>query len=191
MEDLYIVNEIIKERMIKSLIEETGDVFGDFESRYEIFNKLYIANEHNDGCIHSDYTDDLQERLHDKLYSIYHAIRCEFNTMFYITLEIKTESYTKIILHTKNSIVCRDSMKTWNFTWNSIEDLQEYMFDIYSEIESNIEKQLTLDEIEILCDLANEYRIETCTGCSENCDNPNCTIILQKLGHMITALEAI
>ena len=181
-----MTNEIIKERMMYNLRMNISDNF--YEDGYTGLYEIYIENGENYGlCIHDKYIDDdVSRSVMTKMLALYDAVRYEIPTSEYIETKVDVDLYghTDILLIIGDTIIFRDGMNTWNFVWNSVEELADYLFDVYTQICVQINSKLTLVELLVLQDHIDNTSLCYCRFAkSHNC--PDCTNISTKLDRMI------
>ena len=151
-----MANEIIKERMLRELVLNTSKTFWTLYP-HQAFRDLFITDNVNmNTCIHEEYIgDNIDDSVHAKINALYKSIvhMFENNVDFETYIQIDFDSDTIVTIIFENHIVHKTIMKSWRWTWNSIEELQDFMLDVIFDIISNTEALPTKEELEMIYDI--------------------------------------
>jgi hypothetical protein len=149
-----MVNEIIKERMMKQLRKTINEYWSITDNPFEAIRDLYIRSKDNiEVCIPTDYVDfDLCEDIHNKIDALYSSIilqiKGEPDIRLYI--QIDTCNYTTVLIVFENQVVYKTATKSWKVLWRSEEALKDFMDNTLSCIIENIELMPTNEELEFI-----------------------------------------
>jgi len=152
-----MVHEIIKERMLRELVSNIDDRFVT-HNPHQALRDIYITNDENeDMCIPDKYMSDIiDESVYSKIDGLYDAISLSVDLSIDIqsVIQVDLEGDTTVIMTVGDNVVHRYAMKTWKWTWESIEDLQGFMLEILFELLLKLKQLQTKDEeLELIYDI--------------------------------------
>lgn len=135
-----MADELLKERMVKNLMLETANRWGD-DNPQETLRKMYLTDPKGN-CMPDDFIgEDLLKELYAKFNYFYKAIRDEISPEIEIWIEPDYDAETTTLIVLEDKVLYKDHEKPWNFWYESEEALIEKMYGIYCTILARTEKQ--------------------------------------------------
>ncbi len=130
-----MTDEIIKERMLRSLKEKINEHWG----YSDLLQKMFLTDL-NGACIPEEFAEDIMLDIMDKFYFFYAAIRNETNKHIdvYVSPSYKDSTTTLMILGDR--VLYIEDNKAWNFWFESEDAMKDEMYSIYLEILSKMEE---------------------------------------------------
>jgi len=133
-----MANEIIKERMLRNMLENIGNHF-DNNNPYEALREIYLEGYGNDSCcIHDKYLDeDIMNSIFDKVYVLLDSVRTELEDCLSkhdhieIVIVPSYDDKTSFMLQYKTHAIFSDDLKMWHFIFGDIEELKDELYNIY------------------------------------------------------------
>lgn len=171
-----MTNEIIKERMMREATRRF-EMFDICKNTHEYFRKMYL-------------TDDINNHPTEiaiKIYTIFDAITNEFDEYNAITTMVTPLNAGAHIIH-NDHILFKTDTKTNTWAWDTLDELKEYMYNVYTELKLSLESELTLDDMHRILNFIEYASCEEChPSCSDTC--AVCGHIGDKIGNRITQME--
>ncbi len=135
-----MVDEIVKERMLKELKKSLADHWGSRGEGERILRELFLTD--LDGkCMPDEYLgDDLLAEIEHKFYFFLSAIRNQFEKYAEIYVLPSYEDTTSFFMILDNKILYKDYLKAWNFWFESEADLIDEIYRIYLILKARIEQ---------------------------------------------------
>lgn len=135
-----MADELLKERMVKNLMLETANRWGD-DNPQETLRKMYLTDPKGN-CMPDDFIgEDLLKELYAKFNYFYKAIRDEISPEIEIWIEPDYDAETTTLIVLEDKVLYKDHTKPWTFWFESEEALQEAMYLVYLKILAKSEKQ--------------------------------------------------
>jgi hypothetical protein len=134
------MDEIIKERMLKNLIEATGDHWGGWNDGHKTLREIYLTDL-NGACMPYEFIgDDVLKETEDKFYFFLGAIRDELPQDIEIYITPSYDDVTTYLMILGDKLLLKDYQKAWHFWFKSEEELMDEMYRIYLKLLAKSEK---------------------------------------------------
>jgi len=144
-----MVDEILKERMVRNLKIAIGDHWGNCNNGQEVLKEMYLSDLKGN-CFPDKYIgEDILKEIEDKFYFFLGAIRDELPQYIEIYVTPSYEDATTYLMILDDRLLLNDYMKAWNFWFESEEKLMDEMYSIYRSLLAKSEKTY---ECYTLCD---------------------------------------
>lgn len=151
-----MVDEILKERMVRNLKAEIGNQWGYGDNDKEVLKKMYLQDLKG-ACIPDEFIgDDLLAEIRNKYYAFFGAIRDEIEYKIGQFIEIwispSYDDVTTTLMILDDKLLYKDHTKPWHFWFESEEALINEMYLIYLKLLAKSEKTwdcYTLSELDI------------------------------------------
>lgn len=135
-----MVNEIIKERMLRNLKKSIAWHWGLGDDGERILRELYLTDLKG-SCMPDKYLgDDCLKDIYDKFYYFLQAVRDEFKEFIEIYVIASYEDATGYIMIFQDKLLLIESEKAWHFWHNSEEELADEMYRIYDILLTKTER---------------------------------------------------
>lgn len=146
------MDEIIKERILRNLKKNAATYF--YSDRHIALREMYL--EEPNGCVPEAYLgDDVNKNIYEKFYAVLDAIREEVGVDgIDIYIDVSYESDTVFIMTCGKTVLYKGYSKAWNFWWETLGDLEDYVYQIYREIMACLAQRDGAKQIEIIGDIA-------------------------------------
>lgn len=146
------MDEIIKERILRNLKKNAAIYF--YSDPYTALREMYL--EDPNGCVPEAYLgDDVNKNIYDKFYVVLDAVREEVGVDgIDIYIDVSYESDTVFIMTCGNRVLYKGYSKAWGFWWETLDDLEEYVYQVYREIMTCLAQSDSAKQIETIGDTA-------------------------------------
>ncbi len=125
------MDEIIKERMLRNLIEAVGDHWGGWDDGHKVLREIYLTDL-NGRCLPEEYVgEDVLNEIEEKFYLFLGAIRDELPEYIEIYISPSYEDTTTYLMILDDRLLLKDYQKAWHFWFKSEEELIAEMYSIY------------------------------------------------------------
>lgn len=134
-------DDILKERILRSLKKDIGDHWGCDNDEQEVLTKMYLSDLKG-SCIPDEYLGyDTLKTIEEKFYKFLGAIRDEIDDHIEIYISPSYEDITTYIMILGDKLLLKESEKAWNFWYESEEKLLDEMYRIYCILLAKSEKK--------------------------------------------------
>lgn len=131
------MDEIIKERMLRTLKQNIDIMWGGKGDRDKVLKDIYLTDPN--GCIHEDYLgDDCLSDVQSKFYHFLDAVREEFDDFIEIHVDPSYEDSSCYFFIYHSRLMYSAYRKAWDFWWETEDTLVEELYSIYTEISSRM-----------------------------------------------------
>ncbi len=134
-----MVDEIIKERMLRELKKSLTDHWGNDNDSDKVLRDMFLTE--SGQCMPDGYLgEDVLVDIEDKFYFFLSAIRDQFEKYAEIYVQPSYEDTTSFFIILDNRLLYKNYWKAWNFWFESEADLVDEMYRIYLILKAKIEE---------------------------------------------------
>ena len=134
------MDEIIKERMLRNLIEAVGDHWGGWDDGHKVLREIYLKDPKG-ACMPYEFVgEDVLKEIEEKFYLFLGSIRDELPEYIEIYVNPSYEDSTTYLMILDDKLLLKDYQKAWHFWFESEEKLMDEMYRIYLRLLAKSEK---------------------------------------------------